>query len=397
MKRILAIFYLALLVVMGGATFVEKWHGTDYVSDAIYGSWWFSLLWAIGVAVGMLYFIRQKVKRPSLIALHLAFVLILAGALATHLWGKQGTVYLRKDKTEAQFIDKENRIYEMNFALRLDSFVVEQNPDTHNPSDYISYVTVIKKGGERKAIISMNNIFKEGNIRLYQTSYDDDLQGSRLSMNCDPKGITLTYLGYALLFLSLVWMLCDKRLTYRKKITEMKAMKVNKLALSLPFVLLVVIMAIMGWHFGKKDYDLPVLNTILLPIHVSIIMASYALFAVCTVISIAWLIVKNQDVCTMLTALNKVFLYPAISLLAVGIFVGAIWANISWGNYWSWDSKEVWALITMMIYAIPLHSRSISQMTNDKNFHLFLIFAFLTVLMTYFGVNILLPGMHSYA
>jgi ABC-type transport system involved in cytochrome c biogenesis permease subunit len=90
-------------------------------------------------------------------------------------------------------------------------------------------------------------------------------------------------------------------------------------------------------------------------------------------------------------------LFPAIALLTAGIFIGAVWANVSWGRYWGWDPKEVWALITLMIYAIPLHYRSLPSFRRSEVFNRYLAIAFLTVLATYFGVNLLLGGMHSYA
>jgi ABC-type transport system involved in cytochrome c biogenesis permease subunit len=74
-----------------------------------------------------------------------------------------------------------------------------------------------------------------------------------------------------------------------------------------------------------------------------------------------------------------------------------VWANISWGKYWSWDPKETWALITLLIYAVPLHAKSLPVLQQPKWFNLYLTLAFLTVLMTYFGVNYFLGGMHSYA
>ena len=91
--------------------------------------------------------------------------------------------------------------------------------------------------------------------------------------------------------------------------------------------------------------------------------------------------------------LNLLLLYPAVTLLAIGIIIGAIWANISWGNYWSWDPKEVWALITLIIYAIPLH-RGVLQ--RPRAFHLYCLLAFLSVVVTYFGVNFILGGLHAY-
>ena len=95
--------------------------------------------------------------------------------------------------------------------------------------------------------------------------------------------------------------------------------------------------------------------------------------------------------------LSLVLLYPAITCLAFGIFIGAIWANVSWGSYWQWDPKETWALITFMIYAAPLHSNSLPAFRNPRVYHLYVLLAFLSVLITYFGVNYLLGGMHSYA
>ena len=98
-----------------------------------------------------------------------------------------------------------------------------------------------------------------------------------------------------------------------------------------------------------------------------------------------------------LQALSQMFLYPAICTMGIGIFIGAIWANVSWGSYWSWDSKETWALITFMIYAIALHSVSLPALRRPRAYHLFMVLAFLSLIMTYFGVNYLLSGMHSYA
>ena len=98
-----------------------------------------------------------------------------------------------------------------------------------------------------------------------------------------------------------------------------------------------------------------------------------------------------------LTVLSRLMLYPAVFLLAAGIFLGAVWANVSWGRYWSWDPKETWALITLMVYAVPMHTASLPALRRPRAFHLYLICAFLTVLMTYFGVNYFLGGMHAYA
>ena len=93
---------------------------------------------------------------------------------------------------------------------------------------------------------------------------------------------------------------------------------------------------------------------------------------------------------------NRALIYPAFCLLAAGIFIGAVWANISWGRYWGWDAKETWALITMLLYAIPFHGESLPVFRRPKKFLLFCTVAFLAVAMTFLGVTYILGGIHSY-
>jgi ABC-type transport system involved in cytochrome c biogenesis permease subunit len=142
---------------------------------------------------------------------------------------------------------------------------------------------------------------------------------------------------------------------------------------------------------------MPVLQSPLLSIHVMTVMCAYALFALITLLSIVALVTKTPNNSKLSTLNSQLLLYPAVFLLTTGIFLGAIWANVSWGTYWSWDPKETWALITLMIYAVPLHAESMPQFRNPRFYHAYLVFAFLSVLITYFGVNYLLGGMHSYA
>ena len=134
---------------------------------------------------------------------------------------------------------------------------------------------------------------------------------------------------------------------------------------------------------------MPVLNSPLLTLHVAVIMCSYALFFFVMMGGVAGLISNGEEY----RRLNLLLLYPAVTLLAIGIIIGAVWANISWGNYWSWDPKEVWALITLIIYTIPLHR---GVLRHPRAFHLYCVLAFLSVVITYFGVNLILGGMHAY-
>lgn len=144
---------------------------------------------------------------------------------------------------------------------------------------------------------------------------------------------------------------------------------------------------------------MPVLQSPLLSVHVMVIMFSYALFGLMALIGLQGLIAhhrKQAEKEKQLAALSQFLLYPAVALIAIGIFIGAIWANVSWGRYWSWDSKETWALITMLIYSAPLHA-GIKWLRKAQHMHIYMLLAFLSVLMTYFGVNYFLSGMHSYA
>ena len=144
---------------------------------------------------------------------------------------------------------------------------------------------------------------------------------------------------------------------------------------------------------------MPVLQSPLLSVHVMVIMFSYALFGLMALIGLQGLIAhhrKQKEKEEQLAALSQFLLYPAVALIAIGIFIGAIWANVSWGRYWSWDSKETWALITMLIYSAPLHA-DIKWLRKAQHMHIYMLLAFLSVLMTYFGVNYFLSGMHSYA
>jgi len=164
----------------------------------------------------------------------------------------------------------------------------------------------------------------------------------------------------------------------------------------------VLLVQMMGGSNPPVTHLMPVLSSPLLSLHVSVIMLAYALLFFIMLNGIIAVVVRlsqpeNTEYLQRLQDISTIMLYPAVALLAAGIFIGAVWANISWGNYWSWDPKEVWALITLLIYAIPLHKTVWTAFRNPMFFHIYGILAFLSVLITYFGVNFLLGGMHSYA
>ncbi len=736
---------------MATATIAERNHGTDYVHAHYYGAWWFVLLWAVMAALGVFYITRRKVKAASTLLLHLSFVVILAGALLTHLTASRGMVHLRIGEPVSSYVadggsDGQKEV-KLPFTLCLSNFEMKMHDGTNAVADYISVFKVTDKSGVSTASVSMNNIYSTHNYRFYQSSYDEDGKGSVLAVNADPYGIPVTYTGYALLFISLVWMLFDPKGGFRKVINDplfrkgtlvvallfgatagtfarssddglahkvlpretaerlgrlnilyndricplqtyaldfckkvygarsyrgltaeqvvsgwifygdewgsepfikvkgselkdallldgycsldrffnrtmggyvigqyvqefyggnqdkfhkqaaavddkiqlimdlrrgvslkvlpytfpknvkatdgvpfvkagttvwyspsdrlhpavekqhaiyinnvfsllnedvkagntdrvnvffdkmkryqevsagkslpsatrikaeriynafpfatilfmvnltlgfiallytiyriAKQRRIRLLDISLPILLFLSFVALtagialrwivsgnvpmsngyesmltVAWlvmlvslclqgririvlvfgfllsgffllvsHINQMDpaigQMMPVLNSPLLSLHVSIIMMSYALLSLTFICGVTGLCLKSRS--AELQTLSRFFLYPALTTLGFGIFIGAIWANVSWGNYWSWDSKETWALITFMIYAVPMHRQSMSWLRTPRNYHFYCTVAFLTVLMTYFGVNYFLTGMHSYA
>ena len=725
-KRIAFAIYVAVIGVLVTATVLEKIYGTPFVMEHIYGAWWFIALWgllcvgSIGTMINRLAVSGKRLEGKtsilqffnSSILLHLSFVLILVGALVTHLDGMQGSVHLRVDEPTDMIVNRETELIEhLPFSLTLKDFQLKTYPGTQSPMDYVSVITT--SSGEEMEV-SMNNIGSCQSYRFYQSGYDPDLQGTYLSVSHDPWGIGITYTGYALLLLSMLWnilakgkwqnrlVVSGKRLAvlglcflpfasfaapkalpadvasefgnlytyyngricpfqtvaidfttklygkssyqglsaeqvvtgwilfpttwvdqpfikvkgqtvhellktdetyvsyddffdkgqYRldevlsqmhtgtqlpdaRAVTEVdekmnlllmlwngqllklypadgkwysreddlpetlphdqwffikhsmdyvgelavqqnyqeltatlqkirqyqqKTMgegnlpsdfqfKAEKLYNSLNYIKLLAILlltiGIIAYIVGivcdirqrtmsrwfcillnivsvlsliyllffislrtivsdhlpltngfevmlfmsacslamasirkleVRDANrstltanliiagltslvatmsqsnpqitplMPVLSSPLLSIHVCLVMLSYTLFAFLALNSLAALITRqNYQLSTVNYQLKL-----AVFLLAAGIILGAIWANQSWGRYWGWDPKEVWALITLMVYAIPLH-------VNGKWCHLYLVLAFLSVIITYFGVNFFLGGMHSYA
>lgn len=752
-KKIIFILYILVLVCMAAATIVEKSQGTDYAHAHYYGAWWFILIWAVLAALGAFYIIKRKVKCASTLALHLSFIIILAGALLTHISAKRGMIHLRigqpTDTYMAQDEEKGMKEEKLPFSLCLQKFEAKMHDGTNAVADYSSKFTVIDGDDKSEGEVSMNNIYSHRSYRLYQSSYDEDGKGSVLAINADPYGIPVTYTGYALLFISLVWMLFDPKGGYRKLLkspllkkgalmttlilsmgniqtlhaesatgnlqnavlpketaekfgelhilyndricpvqtfaldfckkiygarsyqgltaeqvlsgwvfygntwanepfikiksgdmktamdlpdyaslntffnremggytigqyvqeyyngqqdkfhqqaadidgkiqiimelregislkvlpytftknvkatkdhsfikagtttwfspvdklpqavehqhalyiknvfsllngdvkagntrrvneffvkmkkyqevssgnslptaTQYKAERINNafpfatilfmanltlgfialfytiyrmtkkreikaLNIALPillgvsffaltfglalrwiisgnipmsngyesmltvawFVMLISILMqlririvmvfgflISGFfllvsHINQIDpaigQMMPVLNSPLLSIHVSIIMMSYALLSLTFICGIMGICLRSHG--EELQALSRIFLYPALTTMGYGIFIGAIWANVSWGNYWSWDSKETWALITFMIYAVVVHTQSLPVFRKPLVYHIYITLAFMSIAMTYFGVNYFLTGMHSYA
>ncbi len=157
-----------------------------------------------------------------------------------------------------------------------------------------------------------------------------------------------------------------------------------------------MLMASLSGANPQITHLMPVLQSPLLSIHVLSMMISYTLLGMVALNGILGLAVP-AEASGRLRDIGLIILYPAVFLLIIGTFLGAVWANISWGNYWSWDPKETWALVTFLVYSFALYGNLLKPFRSPRFFHGFCVMAFLCVLFTYFGVNLLLGGMHAYA
>ena len=667
LNTLLSLIFILIVGVLGVATFVEQAQGSSYSSQHIYHTWWFFLLWALLAAVSAVMVCRHRLwRRLPVMLLHASFLVILCGAALSFFTSHEGTLHLRQGKSSAFYLLKDTRRpARLPFeTMRLQSFTVECYPGTSAPQDFVSRIACRKAdGGTLECVVSMNNILQTDGYRFYQSSFDSDLKGSILTVNYDPWGTPVTYAGYVLLALSVIWVLFAKGETFRsllrspllkkggvmvvlfvagavaspmsaRSVPTINAEKAERLArmpivyndrvaplstlahdfttklygksrykglsaeqvlygwlqrpdvwkdepmlkikdshlrqqlgiegdyarfsdlfdayqnyklaplvregqedkavreldekvgiilmltngslirpamkatvsasrisaeifynefpmtkilamgnltlgillflllilppsryrknllcggrcllwvsflaqafvyglrwyisgrvplgngyetmlfmslatvtvsmvlcrrflVALPFGFLLsgftLLVSFLGQMSPQITPLMPVLQSPLLSVHVSIIMMSYALLAftmLCGVMAMVQMRMGRVGQVEVLTLLSRLLLYPAVFLLAVGIFIGAVWANVSWGKYWSWDPKEVWALITLMVYAIPLHRSVLFPLHGAKAYHIYMVAAFLCVLMTYFGVNYFLGGMHSYA
>lgn len=151
----------------------------------------------------------------------------------------------------------------------------------------------------------------------------------------------------------------------------------------------------------------PVLKSYWMQIHVSIITGSYAFLMLGAIIGVLNLLLlgiltkSNRDSIIQnvrqLTIMSELILIIGVFMLSVGTYLGGVWANESWGRYWGWDAKETWALVSILVYAFILHMRFIPGLKGVYAFNVSTLFGLASIVMTYYGVNYFLSGLHSYA
>ena len=353
-------------------------------------------------------------SKPVTMLLHIALIIMLIGACVTHFWGVQGEIHIRADKAETL------TAHDKSVSLFLWNFQVVYAEDGETPVDYVTELRLLDRNQSRKpnnhpvgqssysevlksvdtGFVRMNKPLKYHGWRFCQSDYDSDQMGVVLSYNYDPWGIGITYTGYALLLIAMIGFFFQKNTLFLAKLKQSVFGQRSGLYSACFIAIIIALAAVMTKVVTPKPPLQPVLQTPLLGIHVSVIMLAYTLFAIIMINGILGLSVAKWR--ESLMTLSQVLLYPALFCLTVGIFIGAVWANLSWGRYWGWDPKETWALITMFVYAGVLHLPLMKAKFKMRNeawtilYHILSIVSFAFVLFTYFGVSYLLGGLHSY-
>lgn len=184
--------------------------------------------------------------------------------------------------------------------------------------------------------------------------------------------------------------------------------KKNKLALAATTVLagIILLVAHLSWMDPQLTNLVPVLQSYWLTIHVAVITASYGFLALGAILGLLIMILmiflspdnkeRIKENIRELSIINEMSLIVGLFLLTIGTFLGGIWANLSWGTYWSWDPKETWSLICILVYTLVLHTRFIPKLKGLFSFNLLSLLSLGSIIMTFFGVNYFLVGMHSY-
>ena len=180
----------------------------------------------------------------------------------------------------------------------------------------------------------------------------------------------------------------------------------NILTLSLATLFggVILFVSSLNWMDPQINTLVPVLNSPWLMFHVAVIVAAYGFFGISFLLGLTNIIIMSFNKASSLMALrikelsviNNMSLLTGLALMTIGTFLGAVWANESWGRYWGWDPKETWALITIIVYSVVTHLHLVIKWNSDWLFNFTSVLGFSSVLMTYLGVNYFLSGMHSY-
>ena len=450
-----------LMLVLVTATILEKVHGSSFALSNIYHSAWFIALWSVLAVSAMIYIMCVSRRSTLIllhtsfaVTLLGAFVSFMTSQHGTILLTKDAV-------PASMFTTADGSLERLPFRMRLtgiDTYYIE---GTEQVSGYKAYITADDKRGNDTHAVSLNSPMKHKgysfcikgvsaeslSLLVARDTYGkpisyigylmafasfimlffDKRSGFRrilqqLQESCKTKkgkenisrrifaGKAGWILAIPFILLCLIWYMrgifpvtngAESLLLLALVMTTLAVFfKMKKIFKSLRIILTTVAgitTAVAIFSFECNSSVQPILRTPLLGIHVTTIIIAYALLFCTAINAVMALCTKDCEKRTKQALLGRVLLYPATTLLAAGIFIGAVWANISWGRYWGWDPKEVWALITLLVCSTAFHTQSLRFISKPTTFHVFCIVAFIAMLFTFFGVNYLLGGIHSYA
>lgn len=450
-----------LIVVLIAATLIGNLHGQLFVIDNIYHSTWFIALWALLAVTGMAYILCTQKRATLILLHSSFIVLLLGAAVSFFTSQHGEIAVAEEGAPASMFTTTNGELEKLPFRLQLTSIDTIFSKDNEQPNDYTAHIIADNKRVQSKHTISLNSPIRikgyqfcikgvaDGNLSLLVSK---DPYGRLISYT----GYLMVFIAFVMLFFDkrsgfYTTLLQLKGIDGKKNENEnvsnsifagraMRTLPVPFILLALLwykrgvfpatsgaealFLLAVVITTMAIVIRSKKSLShlsapllilattamitalctiewnssvQPILRTPLLSLHVTVIIIAYALIAGTAINAVIALCAKNKERMAKQALIGRLMLYPTTMMLATGIFIGAVWANISWGRYWGWDPKEVWALITLLVCSVAFHTQSLRFIAKPQTFHLFCILTFLAVLFTYFGVNYLLGGLHSYA
>ncbi len=229
----ITMFILLSILAVGAAigTFIENDYGSIEAKRVVYYSWWYELTLIFSVLNILAVVIKTKMYKVKPRALfHISFLFILVGAGITHFFGIDGTMHIREGK-QSNIILVGKKEYIVPFSIKLEDFTLKRYPGSRSPSEFSSDVVVLDEelDKEFRYKIYMNHTLSYRGYKFFQTSYDSDEKGTKLSVNKDP-GVEVTYIGYAMLFLGLIWTLLDKKSRFRYLVRKIQKMPIASIA-----------------------------------------------------------------------------------------------------------------------------------------------------------------------
>lgn len=325
-------------------------------------------------------------KRRSIgnLTLHISLIVIAVGGLISGLCSEKGNMTLFADSNSNFFANSNTgEMYYMDMITVADSICQKQ---------YKAVISAADGTATWHKEIGLNRIARIKGYRFSLNSFGEDGKSVTLNVNHDPIGTNTVFAGFGLFIAGIVLLLADRKSRIRVRLGNFNPPFSSKKMFNYIFLGIILIFAILLPDFKEKS-QIPILNTVWLRIHVTFVMLSYSILAVNCILSVIWLASKEKS--AYLEQFERILHHFGVYLLALGIITGSWWANISWGSYWNWDPKETWALITLTAYSVPFHFEKC--FANKKLYAYFMIFGLIFVLITYFGVNLWMPGLHSYA